>query len=72
VLYALAETIRHLGLLVQPLMPESAANMLDQLNISPDARSFAHLGPDHALVAGTALPQPSPVFPRYVDEEAAD
>ncbi len=72
VLYVLAETIRHLALLIQPVMPESAANMLDQLGISPDARSFAHYGPDHALTPGTALPKPSPVFPRYVDEETAD
>jgi methionyl-tRNA synthetase len=72
VLYVLAETIRHLGILVQPVMPEAASNMLDQLDISPDARSFVHLGPDHALVAGTTLPKPSPVFPRYVDEEASD
>ena len=72
VLYVLAETIRHLGLLIQPIMPDAAARMLDQLEIAPDARSFSHLGPDHALVAGTELPKPAPVFPRYVDEEAAD
>ena len=72
VLYVLAETIRHLGILIQPVMPQSATNMLDQLDIAPDARSFAHLGPDHALTAGTALPKPSPVFPRYVDEEVTD
>jgi len=72
VLYVLAETIRHLAIIVQPVMPESAANMLDQLAVAPDARSFDHLGPDHALAAGATLPKPSPVFPRYVDEEAAD
>lgn len=69
VLYTLAETIRHLAILVQPLMPQSAAAMLDQLAVPEDARSFAHLGQDHALTAGQALPQPSPVFPRYVDED---
>lgn len=72
VLYVLAETIRHLGILIQPIMPEAAAHMLDQMAIAPDSRSFAHLGPDHALVAGTALPKPEPVFPRYVDEDAAE
>ncbi len=72
VLYTLAETIRHLAILIQPVMPEAAANMLDQLEISADKRDFSHFGPDHALAAGTALPKPSPVFPRFVDEEAAD
>ncbi len=43
--------------------------MLDQIAVAGDARDFAHLGPDHALVPGTALPKPEGVFPRYVDEE---
>ncbi|MBS27484.1 MAG: methionine--tRNA ligase [Alphaproteobacteria bacterium] len=68
VLYTLAETIRHLAILVQPLMPQSAGAMLDQLAVPGDARSFAHLGSGHALTAGQTLPKPSPVFPRYVDE----
>jgi len=72
VLYVLAETIRHLGILIQPVMPDAAANMLDQLAVDADARSFANLGPDHALTAGADLPQPSPVFPRFVEEEAAE
>lgn len=70
VLYVLAETIRNLGILIQPIMPEAAARMLDQLEIDPDARTFAHLGPDHALQPGTAMPKPSPVFPRFVDDTA--
>ncbi len=70
VLYVLSETIRNLGILIQPVMPEAAARMLDQLEIAADARTFAHLGPDHALTPGTALPKPSPVFPRYVDDTA--
>jgi len=71
VLYVLAETIRHLGILIQPIMPDAAAQMLDQLAIDEDARTFAHLGPNHALTAGSPLPKPAPVFPRYVDEDAA-
>ncbi len=72
VLYVLAETIRRLAILVQPVMPESAARMLDQLSVAAETRDFAHLDMDHALAAGTELPKPSPVFPRYVEEEAAD
>ena len=30
-------------------------------------RIFAHLGEENALVSGSALPAPQPVFPRYVE-----
>jgi methionyl-tRNA synthetase len=72
VLYVLAETIRHLAILIQPVMPDAAENMLDQLAIDADARSFANLDPNHALTAGKELPKPHPVFPRFVEEEAEE
>ncbi len=68
VLYVLAETIRHLAILVQPFMPGSAGKMLEQLAVPEDARDFAHLGPRHALRAGVALPKPEGVFPRIEAE----
>jgi methionyl-tRNA synthetase len=34
------------------------------------ARGFASLGPAGRLVAGTPLPAPAGVFPRYVEAEA--
>ena len=70
VLYVLAEVIRHLGILCQPYMPDSSARLLDQLEIAADERDFAALGPDNALTAGTVLPKPSGIFPRYVEEAA--
>jgi len=71
VLYVLADVIRRLAILVQPIMPDSASNMLDQLAVSADQRSFSALGGDYAVAPGTELPKPSPVFPRYVEEETA-
>jgi methionyl-tRNA synthetase len=71
VLYVLAETIRHLALLVQPIMPESGAKILDQLAVGEDDRTFAALGPEHALESGAELPKPEGVFPRFVEEPAA-
>jgi methionyl-tRNA synthetase len=68
VLYVLIEAIRRVGILAQPVMPDSAAKILDLVAVAPDARSFAAL--DDVLVPGTALPKPAPVFPRYVDEDA--
>ena len=66
VLYVMAEIVRHLGILMQPFVPISANKMLDQLGVAAGARSFAHLGPAHALKGGSLLPPPSPVFPRWV------
>jgi methionyl-tRNA synthetase len=67
VLYVLAETIRHLGILIQPFMPGSMAKLLDQLALPPDQRDFPALA-SHPLASGTALPKPEGVFPRYVEE----
>ena len=71
VLYVLAETIRHLGILTQPVMPDASNRILDQLAVPEDARAFAHLGPAHALTPGAKLPAPQGVFPRYIDEPKA-
>jgi len=66
VLYVLAETVRRLALLMQPVTPEAMGKLLDQLAVPPEARSFAHF--EAALTAGTPLPVPQGVFPRFVEE----
>ncbi|MBB4284739.1 methionine--tRNA ligase [Roseospira goensis] len=71
VLYVLAETIRHVAILVQPVVPDSAARMLDQLGVAADARGFEALGEGGALTPGSPLPKPQGVFPRYVEDDAA-
>jgi len=70
VLYALLEVIRHLGILAQPIMPASAAKILDQLAVPAGQRDFRALGAGGALPAGQALPTPTPVFPRFDPGEA--
>ncbi len=70
-LYVVAETLRHLAIVLQPFMPDSMGKLLDQLGVSPDARGFDRLGPEDALLPGTALPKPEAVFPRYVETEEA-
>ncbi len=70
VLYVLAETVRRLAILVQPVMPDAMALMLTQLDVSVDARDFSRLGDEHALTPGCKLPKPEGVFPRYVEEAA--
>jgi len=69
VLYVLAEVIRHLAILVQPVVPSSAAKLLDQLAQPAGARDFASLA--RPLAPGTKLPKPEGVFPRYVEAETA-
>jgi methionyl-tRNA synthetase len=63
VLYVTLEAVRVAALLVQPVMPDSAAKLLDLLGQPEDSRDFAALGV--RLAPGTALPAPSGVFPRY-------
>jgi methionyl-tRNA synthetase len=66
VLYVLCDVIRHLALLLQPFVPQTAGRVLDQLAVAPEARDFAAF--DRPLVPGTALPAPHPVVPRFVEE----
>ncbi|MBP0574540.1 methionine--tRNA ligase, partial [Mycobacterium tuberculosis] len=67
VLWVTLELLRKVGLLVQPVMPASAAKLLDLLGQGDAARSFAAFGA--AIATGTALPAPTPVFPKYVEPE---
>jgi methionyl-tRNA synthetase len=70
VLFVLAETIRHLAILMQPFVPGSAAKLLDQLAVAADARDFAALA-GAPLIPGTRLPKPEGIFPRFVEASAA-
>ena len=70
VLWVTAELIRELGILVQPVMPESAAKLLDLVGVPAAERGFEQLGAGARLPAGRALPTPVGVFPRYVEPEA--
>ncbi|SFK87249.1 methionyl-tRNA synthetase [Pseudovibrio ascidiaceicola] len=72
VLYTTAEIIRQVGILAQPVMPGSAAKLLDLLVLNEDERSFALLGEAGRLQGGRDLPKPQGVFPRYVEPETAE
>lgn len=67
VLYVLAEVIRHIATLTQPVMTIASGKILDQLAVPADQRNFAALATP--LVAGTDLPAPQGVFPRFVEKE---
>ena len=63
VLYTTLEAVRVAAVLVQPVMPTSAATLLDLLGQPQTRRDFAAL--DTRIAAGTALPPPHAVFPRH-------
>jgi methionyl-tRNA synthetase len=70
VLYVTAEVVRQVAILAQPVMPDSSAKMLDSLGIPGEieSRNFAALGT--RIKAGTKLPAPTGIFPRYVESTA--
>jgi methionyl-tRNA synthetase len=70
VLYITSEAVRIAALLVQPVMPDSAAKLLDLLGQTDEQRTFAVIGA--RLAPGTALPPPTGVFPRYQPASEVD
>jgi methionyl-tRNA synthetase len=66
VLYTTLEVVRVAALLIQPVLPESAAKLLDLLGQPADQREFSAIAT--RLAPGTPLPKPEGVFPRYVVE----
>ena len=68
VLQTLFLAIRDLAIAIQPVVPEKAAAVLDQLGVGADRRSYADLADrgwfDALVAAGHALDKPTPVFPR--------
>jgi methionyl-tRNA synthetase len=64
VLYVTLEVLRRVAILVQPVMPTAAGSLLEVLGQAEgSAREF--VGFDTALVAGTELPAPAPIFPKF-------
>ncbi len=72
VLFTTIETLRVVGIMCQPFIPEAAGKLLDLLSVRADERAYVYARPEHRLFAGTDLPQPAPIFPRYVEPEAAE
>jgi methionyl-tRNA synthetase len=69
ILYVTAQVLRMVAILSQPFMPGAMGKLLDLLAVAPDERDFAHAGQGDG--AGRILPPPAPIFPRYIEAEAA-
>ena len=68
VLGVAAEVLRILAILAQPFVPAAAAKLLDLLEVAADKRDLASIADGPALAPGLALPAPTPIFPRYVED----
>ena len=71
VLAVLAETIRQIAILIQPVMPQSAHMILDQLGVDLANRDFSVIAGRGRLAGGQQIDKPSPIFPRYIEEAGA-
>ena len=69
ILYVTAEVLRVIAIMTQPFMPASMEKLLGLLSVPANARKFANAEIAQGLAAGTLLPTPTPVFPRYIDAE---
>jgi methionyl-tRNA synthetase len=65
VLSVLVGVLRTAGVLLQAFMPESMAQLLDQVGVPVGERRVADL--DRPIMAGTGLPAPFGVFPKFND-----
>jgi methionyl-tRNA synthetase len=68
VLAVTLDAARRIALLVQPFIPDSASRLLDQLGVPGEARGLPAAAP---VLAGTALPAPQGVFPRWAEPAPA-
>jgi len=64
VLYVILEVLRYAAILYQPVIPESANKILDQLTVPKDQRTFAHLNDSYRIKPGAPISKPQGIFPR--------
>ena len=69
-LYILVESIRYIGILLQPFMPDSAKKILlsvgyQEKDFENEAKGIPFSELETPLKPGTPLPAPTPVFPRF-------
>ncbi len=68
VLALLVEAIRQIGILIQSFMPQSASQLLDQLNIAEDERDFTFIAGGARIKQGSQIEKPTGIFPRFIDD----
>ena len=69
ILAVTSETLRVIGLMIQPFMPDSAHKLLDLLAVPSEQRLFSDIASGKHIHEGVSLPVPQPIFPRYVEAD---
>lgn len=69
VLYTIAETVRCLAIVLQPIMPTLTEKLLDQLEVPSDQRNFDCLTEAYSLKSETEISKPQGIFPRIEVQE---
>ena len=76
VLQTLFRAIRDLAIAIQPVVPDKAAAVLDQLGVPQGERAFEHLDDGswfgRLAASGFTVGKPTPIFPRLELPEEAD
>jgi methionyl-tRNA synthetase len=72
VLYVTAEVLRAIGIMAQPFVPTAAAKLLTLLGVPEGERGLSAIDPERRIEPGRPLPPPEPIFPRFVEAEAAE
>ncbi len=65
ILYVTAEVVRYIAILAQPIIPNAASLLLDQLAVPANKRTFAELGAKGRRPSGAKLPAPEGALPRH-------
>ena len=63
-LYVLADSLRVIALLIEPVLPAASAAMLAQLNVSVPTGNRLESALRDGLAEGHQLNAPTPLFPR--------
>ena len=61
------ESIRLIGIILQPFIPDSSNKILDMLNIDVKKRTFKFYGKENCMAIDTTLNNPEQLFPRNND-----
>lgn len=69
VLYVLAECVRTIAILLSPVTPQASGELLDQLGVGQDMRTFASLVAGRRIAPGLRIGEVRPVYPR-LDRDA--
>ena len=65
VLYNITETIRCIGIMLLPFVPDSATKILDSISVPEHERTLNSVKSSKKIAHGTKIPDPSVIFVKY-------